>query len=105
MFMLKEIESTSMDTISRIANIKNQLDKTIISVQAELPGIYRKELVEFLFEQPYYEIEYVVNKLNVERKAAARYLKELENIGIVESQTVGREILYINKELIEILKQ
>lgn len=41
----------------------------------------------------------------VERKAASRYLKNFENIGIVESQKVGREILYINKELIEILKQ
>lgn len=105
MFMLKAIESTSMDTISRIANIKNQLDKTIIRVQAELPRIYRKELVELLFEQPYSKIEYVVDKLNVERKAAARYLKELANIGIVESQKVGRETLYINKALIEILKQ
>ena len=105
MFMLKAIESTSMDTISRIANIKNQLDKTIIRVQAESPRIYRKELVELLFEQPYSKIEYVVDKLNVERKAAARYLKELANIGIVESQKVGRETLYINKALIEILKQ
>ena len=33
------------------------------------------------------------------------YLKELEMVGIVESQKVGRETLYINKELIEILKQ
>jgi predicted transcriptional regulator len=41
----------------------------------------------------------------VERKAASRYLKELEDIGIVESQKVGRETLYINKELIEILKK
>ena len=40
----------------------------------------------------------------VERKAASRYLKELEDIGIVESQKVGRETLYINKKLIEILK-
>lgn len=33
----------------------------------------------------------------LERKAASRYLKNFENIGIVESQKVGREILYINK--------
>ena len=62
-------------------------------------------LVELLFEQPYSKIEFVVNKLCVERKAAARYLKELEEVGILESQKVGRETLYINKKLIEILKQ
>jgi len=105
MFMLKAIESTSKDTITKITNIKNQLDKTIFKVQAESPKIYRKELVELLFEQPYSKIEFVVDKLNVERKAASRYLKELEIIGILESQKIGRETLYINKELIGILKQ
>ncbi len=103
--MLKAIENTSKDTILRITNIKNQLDKMIIKVQTESPKIYRKELVELLFEQPYSKIDFVVDKLNVERKAASRYLKELESIGIVESQKVGREIIYINKGLIEILKQ
>lgn len=105
MFMLKAIESTSKDTITKITNIKNQLDFTILKVQEKAPKLYRKELVELLFEQPYSKIEFVVNKLGVERKAASRYLKELEDIGIVESQKVGRETLYINKELIEILKK
>ena len=101
----KAIESTSKDTIARITNIKDQLDSTIVEVQEKAPKLYRKELVELLFEQPYSKIEFVVNKLGVERKAASRYLKELEDIGIVESQKVGRETLYINKKLIEILKQ
>ncbi len=105
MFMLKAIESTSKDTILRITNIKNQLDKAITKVQKESPKIYRKELVELLFEQPYSKIDFVVNRLGVERKAASRYLRELEEIGVLESQKVGRETLYINKELIEILKQ
>ncbi len=104
-FMLKAVESTSKETIARITNIKKHLDNTIIKVQKKAPKIYRKELVELLFEQPYSKIEFVVNKLGVERKAASRYLKELETVGIVESQKVGRETLYINKELIDILKQ
>lgn len=104
-FMLKAVESTSKNTIERISSIKEQLDYTIIKVQKEAPKIYRKELVELLFEQPYSKIEFVVNKLGVERKAASRYLKELESIGVVESQKVGRETLYINRQLIEIMKQ
>lgn len=105
MFMLKAVESTSKNTITRITNIKDLLDSTIIKVQTEAPKVYRKELVELLFEQPYSKIEFVVNKLGVERKAASRYLKELESIRVLESQKVGRETLYVNKELIEILKQ
>ncbi|MEA1897345.1 MAG: Fic family protein [Bacteroidota bacterium] len=104
-FMLKAVERTSKNTITRITNIKAQLDSTIIKVQEKAPKVYRKELVELLFEQPYSKIEFVVNKLGVERKAASRYLKELEGVGVVESQKVGRETLYINRELIEILKQ
>jgi len=105
MFMLKAIETTSKDTMQRITSIKDQLDKTILMVQMKSPKIYRKELVELLFEQPYSKIDFVVNKLNVERKAASRYLKELEEIGILESQKFGRELIYVNRELIEILKK
>lgn len=105
LFMLKAIESTSIQTIERISLIRNLLEKTLVKVQKESPKIYQKELVELLFEQPYSKIEFVVNRLKVERKAASRYLKELENIGVLKSYKVGRETLYINKELIEILKK
>ncbi len=105
MFMLKAVENTSLDTIRRIIKIKEQLDSTIIIVKNNAPKIYKKELVELLFEQPYSKIEYVVNRLKVERKAASRYLKELEKIGILVSHKVGRETIYVNKGLIEILKQ
>lgn len=103
--MLKAVESTSKDTITKILNIKNQLDSTILKVQEKAPKIYRKELVELLFEQPYSKIEFVVHKLGVERKAASRYLRELEMIGIVESKKIGRETIYVNRDLIEILKK
>jgi len=52
-----------------------------------------------------HHIQDLINFLPQEQKAASRYLMELENIGILESQKVGRETLYINKDLIEILKQ
>jgi len=105
LFMLKAVESTSKSTIKKISSIKTQLDLTILKVQTELPKIYTKELVELVFELPYSKIDYVVTKLKVERKAASRYLRELENIGIVVAQKVGRETIYINKDLIDILKQ
>lgn len=103
--MLKAIEETSNRTIEKINSIKNLLEQTIIIVQEKEPKIYRKELIELLFEQPYSKIEFVVERLNVERKAASRYLKKLEEIGILTSQTIGRENVYVNTKLIEILKK
>jgi len=105
LFMLKAVEITSIQTIEKINTIRKLLDSTIEKVQLDSPKIYKKELVELLFEQPYSKIEFVVNQIKVERKAASRYLKELEKIGVLESQKVGRETVYINKELIEILKK
>ncbi len=104
-YMLQAVETTSRQTIEKIDRIRQLLESTLEKTQAEAPGIYRKELIELLFELPYCKIEFVVNHLKVERKAASRYLRDLEKIGILESQKVGRETLYINRELVEVLKK
>lgn len=104
-FMLQAVEKTSLRTIAKVNSIRQLLDQTLEEVQRMIPKTYKKELVELLFEMPYSKIDFVVNRLHVERKAASRYLKELESIGILKSQKVGRETLYINVELIEILKK
>jgi Fic family protein len=104
LFMLKAVEVTSLQTIEKISLIRQLLEQTVIMVQEHTPKIYKKELVELLFEQPYSKIDFVVNRLQVERKTASRYLKELEGVGILESVKVGRETLYVNKGLIDILR-
>lgn len=104
LYILKAIEATSVLTIVKINSIKKLLDETINVAKEKASKIYRKELIELLFEQPYAKIEFVVNRLGVERKAGSRYLKKLEEIGILKSQKIGRETIYINSKLIEILK-
>lgn len=56
-FMLKSVEITSRQTITRVFEIRVLLNETIEIVQAQAPKIYKKELVELLFEQPYSKIE------------------------------------------------
>jgi cell filamentation protein, protein adenylyltransferase len=103
LFMLKAVEETAKKTITKVNLIRDLLDNNIKNVQTKAPKIYRKELVELLFEQPYCKIEFVVDRLGVERKAASRYLKELEEIGLLISLKAGRENLYINHSLMNIL--
>ena len=105
MFMLKAVEETSKSTMRQIMLIRNQLLITLERVKKSNPKIYSKELVELLFEQPYSKIEYVVDRLKVERKTASRYLHALEASGIVGSKKIGRETIFINHDLIEILKK
>jgi len=61
-------------------------------------------LIELLFEQPYCKIQFVVDKGIAKRQTAAEYLKELEKIGILKKKKVGKENLFLNKKLYEILK-
>lgn len=104
LYILKAIEETAHKTIIKINSIKELLEDTLKIAKEKASKIYRKELIELLFEQPYSKIDFVVNKLGVERKASSRYLKKLEEIGILESQKIGRETIYINSKLIDILK-
>ena len=66
---MNAIEKTAIKTIEKISTIRKSLDPTIEKVQLYAPKIYRKELVELLFEQPYAKIDFVVNQLQVERLA------------------------------------
>ena len=104
LFMLKGIEETSLDTIKRIKRIASLLETTIDTVRTRARAIYAKELVELLFEQPYCKAAFIERKIGVERKAAARYLKTLEDLGILAKKKIGRENIYINTELMKILK-
>jgi Fic family protein len=105
LFMLDGIRATSLDTIGRVREIRDELDRTIDEVREALPRIYTKELVETLFVHPYSKIEFLVNTLGVERKAASRYLQSLEELGLLESQKIGRERIYINIRLMAILSR
>lgn len=105
LFILRGIEVTSRETIKKITNIKEEMEKTIEFVREKAPKIYSKELVETLFVNPYCKVEFVVDSIGVERKAASRYLHQLVDIGVLEVQKVGKENIFINRVLMEILKK
>ena len=104
-YVLKGVEATSKETIIKIKQIKSLLDGTIERVKRQASKIYSKELVETLFVNPYCKVEFLINSIGVERKAASRYLHQLVDIGILEEYKVGKENIFINKDLLEILKK
>ena len=52
-----------------------------------------------------FKIDHVIGRLQVSRVTAAKYLKELEKIGILQSRRVWKETLYINTQLFDLLKK
>lgn len=65
--------------------------------------MYSKELIELLFRQPYTKGQFLVDAGIAQRKTAAEYLKELEKIGILKSLKIGKETLYLNVRLYDLL--
>ena len=104
-YILKGIEQTSREAIDKINNINTLFDKTIEVAKKKSPRVYSKELIEHLFVQPYTKIEYVTTALELERRTASKYLQEMERIGILESQTIWKEVIYVNPRLYELLKK
>jgi Fic family protein len=103
LYILDGIEETSKLTLEKVKSIKNLLELTFEKVKDQCPKIYSKELVELIFENPYSKIDFLVKKLNINRKTASKYLKEMEEAGFLSHIPAGKEIIYINKNLMGIL--
>jgi len=97
------IEETSKQTLEKIKLIKNLLELTLEKTKTQCPKIYSKELVELIFENPYSKIDFLVKKLNINRKTASKYLKELEDNNFLSHIQAGKELIYINNNLMKIL--
>jgi Fic family protein len=104
LYMLDAIEQTASHTRGKIVHIRDLMVETSRFAKQELPErVYSKELIELLFHQPYTKGQFLVDAGIAKRKTAAEYLKELEEIGILSRRKVGKENLYLNVKLYELL--
>lgn len=104
-YMLKGIEETSSNTLIFTKKIIKTIDTVSREMKYQLPKIYSKELVDAIFFEFYTKINYVEKSLGVSRKTASQYLIELEKCGFLISETVGRDKIYINRALFELVKE
>lgn len=103
LYMLKGVEETALWTTGRIRSIRDLFDHTVESCREKIPAAYSKDLIELIFRQPYCRINDVVDAGIAKRQSASSYLKELEKIGILQSERRGREMLYKHPALIDVL--
>jgi Fic family protein len=103
LYILEGIEQTSNNTVSLINNINTLLNDTLEKVKLEKQIRIPKEVIDLIFEQPYCKTEFITDRNISARKAAERYLKELERLKIIVPEKVGKEVIYINTGLFKIL--
>ncbi|HTQ98984.1 MAG TPA: Fic family protein [Candidatus Acidoferrum sp.] len=102
-YMLKGVEATAKWTTAKIAAIRRLAETTQQFVRAELPKIYSHELIDVIFEQPYCRIGDLVGRDIARRQSASKYLKALVAIDVLREQEFGREKLFINPRLMQLL--
>jgi Fic family protein len=104
LFMLVAVEETAQWTTGRVLAIRELFDATVERCRRELPGrVYSKDLIELIFTQPYVRIQSVIDAGLAKRDAASDYLRQLERIGVLQSEKRGREVLYRHPALLEVL--
>ena len=106
LFMLEAVEQTATHTRKKIVAIRELFEKTLKTAKERLPArVYSKELIELLFHQPYTKGQFLVDAGIAERKTAAGYLKEMEKIGVLKSKKMGKENIYLNVRLFDLLSK
>ena len=103
LFMLQGVEETAQWTRDRIHAIRRLHDETVARCRDQAPNVYSRELIDLIFRQPYCKIAFVVQSGIARRQTASIYLQELERIGILAGEKVGRETVYKHPALLEVL--
>lgn len=102
-YIINGVYETARWTLDKIGAMRELISATRGYVQAALPRVYRHELIDVIFEQPYTRISTLVKSGLAERQTASNYLKQLANVGVLREQKHGREKLFVHTRLLELL--
>ena len=104
MYMLDAVEKTSSLTSQLISSILEQMEATLEHARTKIKW-YNKEVNELLFSQPYIKPRMVGNLLNISsRTTLGKYFNEMVEAGLLHPAKDGKEVYYINSDLIAILQ-
>ncbi|MBP5993620.1 MAG: Fic family protein [Candidatus Moranbacteria bacterium] len=105
LYMLDAVEQTAKYTEQKIHDICSLMESTEQMIKEKAPNIYSKELVNTLFQLPYSKRKFLVDAGIVKEKTAGKYLVELERIGLLKSEKIGRERLYFHRAFFDLLRK
>ena len=104
LYMLDMIEETANKGLKRLNKITLAMEETATEIKKKLPKVYSKDLIEILFRLPYSKRQHLIEENIGNLKTVGNYLIALEENGFLKSEKVGKEKLYLNQKLLEILE-
>ncbi len=103
LFMLEAVYQTSMFTLEKVNAIYDLFNDVRRYVRANAKNIYSRELIEVLFSQIYCKNRILVEQNIASRNTASKYLNKLVEMNILKIHKEGKETLFLNKQLYDIL--
>ena len=102
LYMLEAVSQTAEYTTDKILRIKALMEKTrAVMLENKLP-VARMDVPK-LFEQPYIRPKNLLSDRIKSINTAKKYLTELESLGMLSKEKVGKEFIWFNTELMSIL--
>lgn len=104
-FMLDAVADTAQQGVQLVGGMRDLMADTKRRMRTDLPKLYSQDLLNNLFRHPYTRIEFVQHDLGVTRQTAARYLRQLAHVGLVQEHSQGKHVYFINTPLVQLLVQ
>jgi len=105
LYILDMVEQTSNKSLIRLGQVLALMELTAEKLQHELPKVYSKDLIEIIFRLPYTKRQFLMDAGLGNPKTVGNYLISLEKAGYLKSIMIGKEKLYLNYQLMEILEK
>ena len=103
LYILEGIRETAAWTIGKAEALVELQSTVAAEIREKAGGLYSHELVETLFKHPYCRIMDIVDAGLAKRETASIYLKKLRDIGMLEEHAVGRDKLFLNWRMLDLL--
>lgn len=105
LYVLEGIRQTSRDAVGRIGAIRALQEDFARRARAVSKGGANSEFQSLLFEQPYCRIGTVIQRCGVSRPTVTGWLNALAEAGLLVRIKVGRDVLFVNREFLELLSR
>ncbi len=104
LYILEAVEETSKFTIKKINEIDRLFQRTVDFVEKKHPHM-KREVIEKIFEQPFTSPQKLLGKNIKSVNTAKKYMGQLEKLKIMVPEKIGKEIVYLNVDLFNLLSE
>lgn len=97
-----ETSSATLEKIKRALSLKAEVEHDL---KSKMGASFSRDLNDLLFSHPYIKISVLEEHGIAKRQTASQYLQKIEGTGWLTSVKIGRDVYYINDQLIQILSR